>query len=341
MTTQTPLVISGIRRLARRAGDQGAEHIAGAHVLDLGRRVQVLAARGHQGRQRHGLRHQRQERNGQDLRHHRNDEARVDLIQRQSGQQVQGPARVHRDVEQPAAGDQILPVLAQHRDHHVEGQHQQQRGHRQGPGALEPGHRDQQEHRAGNENQQTGQGVLVTDDLPEPGNGRVDHDADARFQQQPADTGHEAADHRIGHQLQQAGKPKMTDHPEKRGDGQGGQRHHGQHRRQPGRAGSPLAHVHDQQAGDGGQDDHRLLVQADDVQALFGGQCDEHAQHGPAAQEDHHQQRQELRQGTGEYDRREGVAPKRVVQPVENAERDVREQGFGAITGCSDFYHCA
>ena len=87
-----------------------------------------------------------------------------------------------------------------------------------------------------------------------------------------------------------------------------------------------MPHVQDHQAGDGGQDDDGLLVQADDVQALLGGERNPYTQHGPTAQQDHHQQRQERRQGPGENDGGERVTPQRVVQPVENTERDICEQ---------------
>ena len=102
-----------------------------------------------------------------------------------------------------------------------------------------------------------------------------------------------------------------------------------------------LAHGGDHQAGNRGQDDHRLLVQADDVKGFFGSDCNKNAQHGPAAQQDNHQQGQELRHRAGENDGSESITPERVVQPVENPERDVGKQGFGTVACCSEFDHSA
>jgi hypothetical protein len=203
---------------------------------------------------------------------------------------------------------------------------------------LQAGNRGQQGHRRSDENQQFRNGVGLLDRLPNSAMGAL-MTTPMPAQQQPADAGNEPANHRVWHQLEQPRQAKMPDHPEEQRDCRRRQRHDRQHGGEPGRGSGPLPHIHHQQPGDRGEDDHRLLVHVDDVNVFLGREGDKNTQEGPAAQQDDDQQRQELGQRAGEDDRREGVTPHGVVQPFENTERDVREQRLGTETAFLDCYH--
>ena len=324
----------------RRAGDQRAQDVALAHVGDLARGVDVLAVAGHQRRQRHRLRQKGEEGDGHDLRRDREDEVGVDGAEGRIRQQRQRPGFV-RDVEQPAARDQVLVPEALDGGDDVEHRDQHQGRQRQRPGPAQARRRDQQEDRRGDVEQQLGPAGRILQRLAHLEVRRVDRDADARHQQQPADARHEAADDRVRHQFEQAREAEAADQPEEDGHGERGQGHHREHRREPARADHLVAEMRHQQARNRGQDDHRLLVQAHHVQALARGQRDVNAQQRPAAQQDADQQRQERRHRAGEDDAGEGVAPKRVVEPVEQAERDVGCHGLGAVSAGGQFRHGA
>jgi len=158
---------------------------------------------------------QRQQGDGQDLRHHPQHEVGVDQAEGEALQQAQRAAGVDRDVEQPARSDQVLDAEPLDPGEAVEQHDQHQRGHRQGPRALQAGDGEQQADGAGDEDQQARGVTGRLDRLAEFGHRRIDRHTDAGLQQQPADAGHEAADHRVWHQFQQAGQAVVADEPEK------------------------------------------------------------------------------------------------------------------------------